>query len=289
MPNLWVAPLILAVSLGAQPTFPPAAPEKVSVPDEGIDLPMMDAGGRPVVELQLNGQGPYRFILDTGAESSTIDGDLIGELKLSSDSGGTVRISRADMGGASLTGFAVVSMPISAMFSGDGAPRGVLSALSFPGYLLVLDYPGKRIRLRKGELGAPDSRTVFQWAQNRVWPGVPVRVAGREIEVDLDSGSPLGLVVPTKYLKELPLLSKAKQIGIARTHSGEFPISTAQVKGAIELGQYKLDTTEVRFSDVRPGDQPPNGNLGYEILRGFKVTLDSKSRRVLLEQTAASN
>lgn len=39
---------------------------------------------------------------------------------------------------------------------------------------------------------------------------------------------------------------------------------------------------EVRFSDARPG--PAVGNIGYDVLRDFVVTLDSKNRRIRLDQ-----
>ena len=113
---------------------------------------------------------------------------------------------------------------------------------------------------------------------------VPVRVAGIEAQVDLDSGSPMGLTLPLKFLTQVPLASKAKEVGRARTPGGEFPISTAKVDGMIEIGEYRLDLAEVSFSDVAPGAEPPNGNIGYQVLRGFKVTFDSVNRRIRLER-----
>ena len=38
------------------------------------------------------------------------------------------------------------------MLTGSQAPRGVLSAASFPGLLITFDYPEKRVELRTGEL-----------------------------------------------------------------------------------------------------------------------------------------
>jgi hypothetical protein len=67
-------------------------------------------------------------------------------------------------------------------------------------------------------------------------------------------------------------------------HGGEFQVSIARLKGTIELGKYKLDLDEVRFSDVRPGPGPAPGNVGYDVLRHFVVTLDSKNRRIRLDQ-----
>ena len=43
---------------------------------------MQDMGGRPVVDLKINGKGPYRFVLDTGATATVIGEELSRELSL---------------------------------------------------------------------------------------------------------------------------------------------------------------------------------------------------------------
>jgi hypothetical protein len=111
-----------------------------------------------------------------------------------------------------------------------------------------------------------------------------LRIAGHDVHVHLDTGSPFGLVLPVKFLAELPLASYPRQSRKVRTGGGEFPVSIARVDGAIELGTYKLDLGEVRFSDARPGPGPTIGNIGYDVLCHFVVTLDSQNRRIRIEQ-----
>jgi len=273
---------------------PPPA-EKIDVPEGGATLPMEDIGGRPLVEAGIDGKGPYRFILDTGASITVVDSDLRTELGLSAPHGaattapeegigGTVRIGELRVGKAVLRGVVAAFAPIGHMFPGASAPRGVLSASSFPGCLLVLDYPSKRIVIRKGELPPADARSVFQYTEEHILPNVPVRIAGTEVRVHVDTGSPGALTVPTRYMKELPLASEPAKMGQARTPGGEFTIWTAEVKGGIELGQFKLDLHGVEFSDVNPIPGQVVGNIGYRVLKRFVVTLDSKNRRVRFEE-----
>jgi predicted aspartyl protease len=249
---------------------------------------MADLDGRPLVKVDINGKGPYTFILDTGADETVIDEDLKKELSLETvqtagPEPGTVRIRALGIGGATLEGVIIKTFLPHGMFGGSDAPRGVLSAASFPGYLVVLDYPGKRILIRKGELPGADSRTRFQYTRDQILPNVPIRVAGTEVRMHVDSGSPGSITLPTKFLKEVPLASDPTQIGTARTAYGTFPVWTAEIKGAIELGQYQLDP-KINFSDVNPLPGPPTGNLGYRALRQFVITLDSKNRRIQFER-----
>jgi len=270
-----------------------AAPAMIEVPAGGISLPMQDVGGRPIVDVKINGKGPYRFIFDTGASMTVIDSELNDELKLPAVPGmhaapghgptpTIVSVEALGVGGATLKGVTAALIPLGNLLTMDPRPRGVLSALSFPGHLVTFDYPGRKIGLRKGKLEPADSAKTFAYGADDPLPTVPIRVAGHETRVHLDTGSGYGLMLPTRFLEELPLGSKPEPAGKARVHGGEYPITKARVDGPIVLGAYKLDLPEVSFTDVKPGFGPARGNIGYEVLRNFVVTLDSRNRLVRL-------
>jgi len=290
-----LAMLILTGLLAAQHHLPadaPAAP-KIEVPAGGTSVAMGDLGGRPIVDVSINGKGPYRFILDTGASMTVLGEDLKDELALPAGasnahtpdgaSAALVRIDSLRVGDAALTGVFSGVAPLSRMFRSE-APRGVLSASSFPGYLVIFDYPRKSVKIQKGELPPADSRAIFQYTAEQILPNVPIRIGSIEVRVHPDTGSPGGLTLGTKYMRELPLASEPVEVGRARTPGGEFPVHSAKVESKIELGQYKLDVTEIRFSDINPIPGEPTGNIGYQILRGFTITLDSKNRRIRFDR-----
>lgn len=263
-------------------------PEKISVPEAGTIVAMLDIGGRPIVEVRINGKGPYAFILDTGASATVVSPDLIEELALPGAPGlalhGPVRIEEMRVGEALLGGVTAGRISLIGNLVGDHPPRGVLSASAFPGCLVTLDYPAKKVVIRKGALPDPDDPRVFAYAAEDILPKVPVRVAGHEFRVHVDSGSPGGLTLPVRYEQELPLADTPREIGRGRTHVGAFPIFAATVKGAVVLGEYSLDLKEIHFSDLRPSDEAPSGHVGFGILGGFVVTLDSKNHRVKFER-----
>jgi len=273
-----------------------AAPAMIEVPPCGVSLPMQNVGGRPIVEVKINGKGPYRFILDTAASGNVIDPGLQDELALPKSPmmasfpghGGTmtlVAVEQMSVGAAKLGGLTAVVMHLDKLFTGDHPPRGVLSTAAFPGHLVTFDYPKKKIGIAKGKLVPDDAKTIFAYTEDDLLPTVPVHVGDREVRVHVDTGAAYGLLLPRHYLDELPLASKPVDSGQKnRTPMGEAPIMVAHVKGPIVLGSYPLAATDVRFADVSPGGGPPSGSVGYDALRGFVVTLDSRNRLVRLEK-----
>jgi len=252
---------------------------RLELPPEGASMPMLDIGGRPVVEVKISGKGPFPFILDTGATQTIIDPDLSEELASSGDHN---PIKELTFGPVKATGVEALVLPVTAMFGKiDKPPRGALSAQSFPGYLLRFDYPGKKITLRKGALPDSDGRRIFAYGADDPLPVVPLKVGGEEVKVYLDTGAPFALALPTKYKDQLRLAVPAVEKGKAISHSGEFPIFKGTVDGDIEIGEFKLSSRDLAFTDValHPG-AAPRGQLGYAALRDFVVTLDSANRRV---------
>jgi predicted aspartyl protease len=265
-----------------------APPDRVDVPDSGVTLPMLDVGGRPMIDVSVNGQGPYPFILDTGASVTAISADLIEKLALPLVSGtplpAPARVAELRVGGAVLHGLTVIPEPMIGSLGGATPPRGILSASYFPGSLVILNYPAKTVSIHKGALPAPDNRRVFAYPADDILPTVPVTVAGHEFRPHVDTGSPGSLTLPMAAADVLPLTEKPTEIGRARTPGGEFPVLAAKVSAPVTLGEYDLDLKELRFSDLRPGSRPAVGNMGYQALRAFVVTLDSKNHRLKFER-----
>ena len=253
----------------------------ISLPRNEGTVPMLDFGGRPVVELLVNGKGPFRLVVDTGAAVTVLDSSLAAELSLRDTD---VQLQDVRMGAVTLSGLNAFVVPLAGLLRGEGAPRGVLSASAFPGHLVTFDYPGRQLRVARGTLPAADGRVLFSY-QGADLPSVPVRVAGREITVHLDTGAPYALALPTRYMKDLPLAGEPVQRGMARTHSGSKPIYAATLAGDIAIGDFTLPTRELRFTDVVPDPHAvPKGQVGGEALRDFVLTLDSSNQRLRLER-----
>ena len=273
---------------------PPHSP-RAALPQDRIDLPMLHFGNRPVVEVILDGKGPFPFILDTGAAGTVLDRGLaeelelpvVGEQHLGSPAGRepmivpVVKIGVLDVGGAVARELDAPTMDLPSLLRAPGAPRGVLSARIFADGLLTLDYPGERILIERGGLAPADGAEIFQYGEGDHLPTLTITVAGNPIEAHLDSGSPSSVTLPGAWMEKLPLKAAPVEKGKARLVDAEISLHVATLDGSVTVGRFVLEDPELTF-----GDRFPVGNLGYEFLRRFEVTLDVENRRVRLHDPA---
>jgi hypothetical protein len=300
--NTRLSSLICLLGLGMLAAGePPAVPEKSSPPKvelrtDEVSVPTHWFGKRPVVEVKINEKGPYRLILDTGAQGSVLDRDLADELKLPAagearvaSPGGKgapakqVRLDRVEVGDAVLSAVPAVAFDRLFPDRGKDVPRGVLSASLFPGFLVTLDYPQSRLVIRRGELPAPDGARVFAYDAKRPLPEIRLSIAGREVDLHLDSGAPGGIMLPLALAERLPLASKPVEVARGKRVDQDVVILGARLNGQVKVGRYVLENPELRFQDI--ADAP--GHVGYEFLRRFAVTLDAANHRIrLVEGTA---
>ncbi len=271
----------------------PSAPQiELRVPKTVV--PMELFGGRAVVSVRVNGKGPFPFALDTGVTGTMVSTELARELRLP-DMGQAIagrpgaaaparatltRIDKLELGEAEISGLFAVSADVSTVWTGDDRPQGVLNAASFPGLLVTLNYPAKRIELRRGELPAPDGRTIFEWNAEGTLPSTPLALSGVKLEVTLNLGLASGIDLPERYADLLRLTSEPVAVPKTKTNTGdgESEITVATLKGVAKLGQFTINRPQIRFVD-----DMAFGNIGREILQRYVVTLDSKNRRIRLE------
>ncbi len=155
-----------SASCRASSTATPAVP--VVVQHQG--------GGTSVfVAVCVDGHGPYRFLLDTGASVSLVDAALVASLHLPkappaprrvgvgcTATAKQIRLSSWSVGGLELAGQNVLTANV-AGFGLNGAPAGVLGSdvLSRFGAVRV-DYHTKQLTVLTPELAAPTRPTILR-------------------------------------------------------------------------------------------------------------------------------
>jgi predicted aspartyl protease len=272
------------------------APTKIALSSTEVVVPMQLVGRKPVVEVKINGQGPFRFFLDTGAGATVMDQSLVDELKLpvrgttkigdpADPEGITAKqnqIDKLEVGGATFSNFIAVSWDRAGIYP-PGAPRGVLGMPLFRQLLLTVDYPANRVVIAKGSLSKADGPDIIDYQLGEAGLfSVPLKVAGQDVWATLDTGSPSYLGFPTEYQTKLPLVDKPVEVARGRTVGGEAIIYGAKLKGSIVLGRNTFDDPQVTFFD-----RLRHPNLGYGFIHDFAITIDQVNKRMRWARSAA--
>jgi len=159
----WTDPPVRVRRMGP----PPRPFERAEMPGSSTEVPMTGER-RVLVEVRIDGKGPYRFVLDTRAagggrirpELATQLGlKVVGQAVTGDPSGKnrrTVDIVEAGslaVGDLTVTG---VKLAVGVLPPAPGRPEteldGILGVGLFADHLLTLDYPARKVRIEKGSL-----------------------------------------------------------------------------------------------------------------------------------------
>jgi len=155
---------------------------------------------------------------------------------------------------------------------------GVIGLNLFADYLVTLDFPGKKLRLDKGELPKPDGAEVLDYKNDAGIATVELSVADKKIEARLDSGNAIGsFVFPTAFAEKLNLTGEPRVVGRARSATGDMEIKQVQIKDVIKLGRHEFPDATIVYPAL--GDI---GNIGLKALSQFAIAFDQANGRLQL-------
>jgi predicted aspartyl protease len=258
------------------------------------ELPMRFRGSMPAVEVMVNGQGPFLFAIDTGAQGTLrVDTSLVeklalkknGEVRAGDGSGQNARVVET-VGVASVRigdlEFKDLTAPTRDYNTSPNIAHidGILGFGLFAGHLLTLDYPRKGVRIEKGELPAANGKDILSYDNAREVPVVELQVGQQKVKADIDSGNMIGgFILPAAVVEKTALASEPVVVGRARTVSNDIEIKQVKLKESIRLGGFEFTEPSVNYPSLS------NANIGSKILSEFALTFDQKNTRVKLRRT----
>ena len=270
----------------------------VSVPAQNRTVavaPMQFRGLMPVIEVKLNGQGPFFFAIDTGGGmQADIDPAVATQLNLQPT--GKVLIgdpSRQNDREMELTSIASLTFGgaefrnVTALIRAQRITKdypevdGFLGFALFTEYLLTLDYPAMQVRLARGALPKANGADILPFEiENRI-PVIEVAVGKLRMKAHVDSGNFVaGFILPEEVVEQLTLLSQPVTVGHARSVTNRIEIKQAQLKDTIRIGSFQYPEATIAFP------APSDTNVGFKILREFAITFDQKNKRMKFERAA---
>ena len=248
---------------------------------------------RPIVEVMINGKGPYKFIFDTGSTANVIDEGLIKEFgfkvvgedplttpgsknKLASK---RVAVPRVNLPGTNITKDVEMNvLALRKMLPVDG----ILGGFFLEEYLLTIDYPNSKLILTNGTLRKSD-KDVVSFIQDARSIKLNIDIDGNPVEAHLDSGNPYTITLPYS-LKDKLIFTSTPEKGLPmRTPVAVFDSYEAQLLGSITIGTAVFENPELRLADGFK-----YANLGYGIINELRITIDRKNSLIKLERNKAA-
>ena len=247
----------------------------------------------PVVEVMLNGDGPWRLAVDTAMGGTVLlrrelaaamGLPVVGRAMVGDSSGAElkpadlVRIDEMSLGG--LTVRDIVGLGFSAgnahLADIPDDLHGILGNQIYAELLTTLDYPGRRITFERGSLGADDPSTVEFEDEGRVM-AVDLEVAGLTVRATVDSGHRGTITLPRSLASELPLAGETRELQSLSTVSSTYQRDAARLDGEAVLAGIRMLGPEIVFAD-----EPTPRLIGFGVLEHLVLTIDQVARRMRL-------
>jgi predicted aspartyl protease len=263
-------------------------------------------GAQPLILLpvQVNGDGPFEFILDTGAGTSLLSSDLAKKLKIKiistkegQSAGGKISVSLAKVdslavGQAKLDDVDVGIVDLTHIGNTIGTKiDGDIGYNFLKHFRITIDYHDCEIRL--------DEPRRIQRLGRSSKAEVPMRLASLAkplllVDVHANGHGPFQFAIDTGTSTTAIAPELARQLGLKSSPIGPLTTGGAQVNvtaGTLEsfkVGRAGVDDLVVVVADFfatlsQAVGAKLDGIVGYNFLRNFRVVMDYPSEKFRLE------
>jgi predicted aspartyl protease len=300
----WHWPVALAAVATQLAPVTAAAPEAVTAPATAavpeIDVIQLENERyrRMTVPVTIGDQGPFRFMLDTGAQATVVSRDLADRLALTERKTAilvgmasrkqveTAAIYDVGLGSRS---FYIRNAPVVEQ-ANIGSADGILGLDSLQDQRVLLDFANQQILVADAEeLGGNRGYEIIVKARQRLGQLIitEARLDGIKVAVVVDSGAQNSIGNPVLFNR----FRRARHVGESEVTDINGVVMSGMVKLADELnvGRAKLQNIPVMFADSPTFaalglDDEPAIILGMSELKLFRrVAIDFKTRRVLFD------
>ena len=265
------------------------------------------SGNQVIVPVKID-RRKLNFMIDTAVTPSVIDLAAAASLGLpvqlaeGQEAAGTgtqsakyfpVQMPTVSIGGTGVRNVEAVAFDMSALAKRHGRPvHGILGDSFLTGRIVLVDYAESTVRILTAEKEVEGAIRGCAQVHDQILTFVPgdgapllkIRVGEMEIPVSLDTGSALSLEL---YEGALSSPAISSRIGSQRDRSvlgarGEASVKEAVFDGTVRLGPLEWKQPTVILSGPKGSPGTRLGNLGNGFLKGHRLILDYKNRRLVI-------
>ncbi len=291
-----VSPAATPPAPAGEPVIPPSRLDN-SLEITGESLDAQQRRTRLLVDVRVNDQGPYRFLVDSGADRSVIGAALAKDLGLPSGNRvilqgmagrqevATVIIDRLLLGRSEIAGISAPALPENFI----GA-QGLIGIDALADQRLLLDFDASTITVQDSRrpVVAMDGEIVVT-ARRRKGQLIITEASanGTPILAVIDSGSEVSignLALRDKIFRgrRPPEMQQIVLLSV----TGETLLASMATLAEVKVGGITLGNLRIAFVEAAPFklfgiDRQPAMMMGTDLLRSFRrVSLDFRNRRV---------
>jgi predicted aspartyl protease len=248
-------------------------PKATKLNQATVTVPMVGSKTLPLLNVTINGKGPYRFLLDTGASVTLLQMRVADELKLPvlrpGDTSKLLAAASLEIGGARFEDLVVGAS------AWDEQIDGVIGFNLFADCLFTMDYPRQRLSIRKGSLPRTNGKDIFTYGLDRRCPTLDVRIGGTPMTFLIDTGAAQSIVIPEAAAATFAFVDGLRAGPALSTFNiAKSSARVGRYAGDLALGIHIIASPSVYvWADEIPV-------IGSALLQDFILTFDQKNRTV---------
>lgn len=276
-----VIPLVMAISAGAQ-TLDSAliaairrGPSSATLRGESTTVTMVGSPTLPLLEVRINGRGPYRLLIDIGSNVTLLRRNVVDATsttvlveRATSD---VIRIDSIVIGGAVFTGVTGASYD---QLDVDG----VLGFNLLRSFSFTMNYPGKLFSFHRDSLPAPNGRDVLPYELIGRMPFVRAITGTDTLLLNFDTGAAEWMTVPLAWRDSLRWETEPSGgPTVSNNQTGATRVLVARLQAPLRIGDVIVERASVYLNPDADGAW-----LGSGLLQHFTLTFDTRHGRVKL-------
>jgi hypothetical protein len=231
----------------------------------------------PYMQVYVNGRGPFTFLFDTGASYTTVSSRVVEAARTpimfdrEAPDRDVVRLSNVRIGGVTLEN-------LWALQDDSFDVDGVFGFQAFGLSNLLFDLAGRELSVSMSPFELPDG---FELAYDMPFdvPLIPLQLGDRSVPTLIDTGDDaFGLEMRRDELADARLAHPPIAAGHVLNGANVQSTSITTLTERVSLGPVHADSAVVGVNDSLPV-----GDIGYDVLRQFRVAFDPRRRVVAFQ------